>query len=266
MSIHNTLFFSDPRSNLPGHVKRYNTSVLINEMTDDNFGTSSAEVDVDIDISDGTSPTGVDYIFLKYTGDLTSYTVTPTGGTGAAFSRNSVPSAVQNWEGKTVSLEVDGFKHDLYEVPSAVTATSVRMQFVGTGVRIVQLMVLALGYEIHANRDFSSMEPPARNDRTGVVHPNTRGGIKRVQQIGASREKLEYDLTAMFRTSVNPQDSREFLAWRAKNYNCAFAFEFTRYPEQVMLAMFPQLRVQSSYRARLYKGAGVNTPFEIWER
>ena len=266
MSIHNSLFFSDPQSNKPGRVKRHNSNVIINEMTDDDFSTSSAESDVDIDISDGTRPTAVDYIFLKYTGTLNSYAVTPAGGVGSAFARAAVPLSVQNYEGASVSLEVDGFKHDLYEVPSEVTATSVRMQFVGTGVRIVQLMVLAFGYEIHANRDFSQMDPPARHDRTGDVHTNTFGGVKRVSPIRNTREKLEYDLTAMFSTGVNLQDAREWLAWRAKHYNCAFAFEFSRYPEQVILAMFPQMRVENPYRSRLYKGAGTRSPFEIWER
>ena len=47
-----------------------------------------------------------------------------------------------------MSLEVNGFKHDLYEVPSAVTATSVRIQFVGSNLKIYALMVLELGLEI----------------------------------------------------------------------------------------------------------------------
>ena len=71
MSINNTLFFKDPFSNLPNRVKRHGQNVFVHEMTDDNFDTSSAVADVAIDISDGTNPTAVDYIFLKYTGDLT---------------------------------------------------------------------------------------------------------------------------------------------------------------------------------------------------
>ena len=247
-------------------MKRHGTSVIVNEMTDNRYTTFSAETDIDVDMRDGANATAIDAIFIKYQGTLTSYTVTPTGGSGSAFTRAGVPSEVQNWEGGTVSLEVNGFKHDLYEVPSAVTATSVRIQFVGSNLKIYALMVLELGYEIHANQDFSQMDPPARHDRTGRVHASSQGSARRVQPIGTSREKLEYDLTAMFSTNVNPQDAREFLAWREKNYNCAFAFEFTRYPEQVILAMFPDLRVTNPYRRTLYKGAGTRSPFQLWER
>ena len=268
MSIHNTLFFSDPRSNLPGRVKRHGTNVLVNEMTDDRFTTSSAEVDVDIDISDGTSPTGVDYIFLKYTGDLTSYTVTPMGGSGRAFTRSNVPTEVQNWEGKTVSLEVDGFKHDLYEVPSAVTATSGRMQFVGMGVRIVQLMVLELGLEIHANKDWA-VENPIKVDRTGRMHPNSRGGLRRVQRVGADREKWEYELALISNPDPNYGSMiryKKFLAWKEQNPNCAFSREFTRFPDEVMLVTFPQLEIRIQPNSGTWKEGGETMPIRVAER
>ena len=265
MSIHNTLFFSDPRSNLPGRVKRHATNVLVNEMTDDRFTTSSAEVDVDIDISDGTSPTGVDYIFLKYTGDLTSYTVTPMGGSGRAFTRSNVPTEVQNWEGKTVSLEVDGFKHDLYEVPSAVTATSVRMQFTGTNVKIYALMLLELGLEIHANRDWSRIHP-VKVDRTGRIHPNPRGGIRKVQPVGAEREKWEYDFTLLSIEGVTEIKYKDWLRWKAVHPNCAMSREFTRFPDEVMLVTFPEFQTRIQPRSERYKGAGDRVPFRIAER
>ena len=265
MSIHNALFFTDPRSNLPGRVKRHGMNVVVNQMTDDDFNTSSGELDIDVDISDGASPTRVDYIFLKYTGTLTAYTVTPSGGSGGAFTRESVPSVVKNAEGGDVPLLFDGYKHDLYEVPDTVTARSVRIEFSGTGVGIVVLMVLELGYEVNANQDFSRILP-YRNDRAGNFETTPLGGARRSPSLGGAREKLEYDLTAMFIPDMNSLSAREWLAWRGRNHNCGFSREFTRYPEQVMLATFPDLRVSTPYRHPRYKGAGVNSQFQLWER
>lgn len=265
MSIHNTLFFKDPQSNKPGRVKRYGTQVVINKMTDDDFRTHSSEADIEINIADGTVPTGVDYIFLKYIGDLTSYVVTPTGGSGSAFTRDPVPAVVQNAEGTDVSVEVDGFKHDLYEVPSALTATQVRIQFVGTGVQIVQLMVLELGLEINANGDWSRILP-YQVDRAGQVSETPAGDLSYEKSIGAEREKWEYDLTLLSIEGRTEILYKDFLYWKAANRNCAFAREFTRFPEEVLLVMFPQSRFEIQPRNPLYKGGGDRVPFRLVER
>ena len=260
MSINNTLFFSDPKSNISGRVKLHNTNVLIHEMTDDNFATSSAAADVDIDISDGTSPTAVDYIFLKYTGDLMSYAVTPTGGVGSAFLRNNVPTTVQNWEGSTVSLEVDGFKHDLYEVPSDVTATSVRMQFVGTGVRIVQLMVLSFVFELEANDGFTQMDFQ-KVDRLGRVHPNANGGVRSVSPIVVYRRKYEGSYTYQF----GYRYADEFMGMADHHRNHAFVQEFSRHPARVWLACFGPDPLSGRYFTEI-KPNGEEIQFQILER
>ena len=99
---------------IPGRVKRHGAAVIVNEMTDNSYRTHSTETDIDVDVRIGAvNATGVTHIFLKYRGDLTSYVATPNSGTAVT---REVPTEVTNWEGKTVSLEVDGFKHDLFEL------------------------------------------------------------------------------------------------------------------------------------------------------
>ena len=63
MGIHDTLFFKDPINYLPGRVKRRGSSVIINQMTDNNYRTFSTETDIDIDMRDrAQNATRVDYI------------------------------------------------------------------------------------------------------------------------------------------------------------------------------------------------------------
>lgn len=263
MSIHNTLFFKDPINYIPGRVKRHGTSVIANEMTDNSYRTHSTETDIDVDIRDRKGvATDVTHIFLKYRGNLTRYVATPSNGTAVT---RTVPTAVTNWEGKRVSLAVDGFKHDLYELSSKMTAESVRIQFTGANLEIYALMLLAFGLEIHANRDWSRILP-VKVDRTGVLHQNTGGGLYRDAPIGAEREKWEYDLTLLSiegRTEIRYKD---FLRWKAAHPNCAFSREFTRFPDEVMLVTFPQLETRIQPRSDRYKGAGDRVPFRIAER
>ena len=264
MTLHNTLFFKDPVNYQPGRVRRHGTSVIINAATDNSYETFTTEADLDIDISDGSSPTAVTHLFLKYKGAITTYTITPLGGTGSPFTR-TVPTEVQNWEGNTVSLEVDGYKHDLFEVPSGVTGTSLRLQLTGAGVQLYNLFVLELGLEINANGGFSRIHP-VEVDRTGRVHRFPRGGLRYVEQIGASRNKWEYDLTLLSIAGETEILYKDLLRWISAYPNCAFAREFTRKPDEVMLVAFPQLEKRIQPRSDLYKEAGDRVPFRVAER
>lgn len=264
MSIHNTHFFLDPVNYQPGRVMRQGTTVIVNEMTDNSYRTFSTEQDIAVNIADRLgNPTAVTHLFLKYQGDLTSYVATPTGGTGAPFTR-TVPTEVTNWEGNTVSLEVDEYKHDLFEVPSGVTGTSLRLQFTGTEVRIFNLFVLESGLEINANGGFSRIHP-VEVDRTGVIHQNTDGGLYYDDPIGATRNKWEYDLV-LLSTAATEFPYKDLLRWISAYPNCAFAREFTRKPDEVMLVTFPQLEKRIQPRSNLYKGAGDRVPFRVAER
>ena len=162
-------------------------------------------------------------------------------------------------------LTVDGFKHDLFELSSEMTAESVRIQFTGTNLKIYALMLLEVGLEIHANQDWSRIHP-VKVDRTGVLHQNTGGGLSRDAPIGAEREKWEYDLTLLSIDGVTEIVYKDWLRWKAAYPNCAFAREFTRFPDEVMLVTFPQLETRIQPRSDRYKGAGDRVPFRIAER
>ena len=262
MSIHNTLFFRDPINYIPGRVKRHGASVIVNEMTDNSYRTHSIETDVSVDIRRSGAATDVTHLFVKYKGTLQRYVVTPNSG--SAITR-TVPTTVTNWEGSTVSLEVDGFKHDLFEVSSKMTAETVRIQFTGTNLKIYALMLLEVGLEIAANKDWSRIHP-VKVDRTGVLHKTTGGGLYRDAPIGAEREKWEYDLTLLSIDGTTEILYKAFLAWKAAHPNCAFAREFTRFPDEVMLVTFPQFETRIQPRSDLYKGAGDRVPFRVAER
>ena len=264
MSIHNTLFFMDPRNYAAGRTQRYGTSVIVPETTDDDFQTYSTETDLSLNIADGSSPTAVDYIFIKYRGDLGNYRMTPSGGTGSPFTR-TVPTTVQNYEGDTVSLEVAGFKHDLFEVPSPVTATSLRLQLTGAGVQVYDLMILELGLEIHANRDWGRILP-IRVDRTGFVRQNRRGNVRYAQRLGATRNKWEYDLEFLSRAWRSDVLYREVLSFKEAYPNCAFSREFTRYPEEVLRVTFSDTEIPIALRNPQWKGGGDRMPVRLQER
>ena len=87
-SLHNSLFFKDCVNYEGNRVEIRGTSTKISEITDNDYETYSAETDIDVNMSDAAgNPTAIDYVFIKYKGDLTEYTGTPSGGSGSAFTR-----------------------------------------------------------------------------------------------------------------------------------------------------------------------------------
>ena len=157
VTLHNSLFFKEPLNYEDGRVALRGTPTKIIEMTDNDYETFSRAANVDIDMSDsGGNATPVNYVVIKYKGDLKTYRFTPTGGTGSGFTR-TLPSEITTYEGGSVSVDVNGFKHDLFPLPTQVTATSVHIEFIGTDVEIYALMLLELGIEIDANLDYLDM-------------------------------------------------------------------------------------------------------------
>ena len=265
MSINNVIFFRDCVNYQDGRITEHGTTTVVSEMSDNDYSTSSDETDIDINMEDASgSPTKIDAVFLKYQGTLSSYTFTPSGGTGTAFTR-TVPTTTDTYEGTTTDLTVDTYEHDLYEIPNNTTATSVRMQFSGSP-NICALMLLESGVEITTNgagRSFSRIVP-VRVDRTGSLRRMPNGGIRRVQPIGATRRKWEVDLQIEFRRNATVT-AKDFTYWQERNENCVFANEFSRNPDEVYPASFMDLEMASPYRT-LWKPQGKRIAFRVGER
>ena len=260
-TLHNTLFFEEPIHYLPGRVQRRNASTIVTELTDNDYKTFSTHTDFDINIADASgNPTAFNYIFIKAKGRNISYAITPTGGSGAGFTNRLIPETIKNVGGGEVSTLVNGFTHELYPLPSRVTATSVRLEITGTNLEIYAVMLLKLGWELDANGDFIGMEFD-RVDRTGQLSETPDGTIEREQVLGAERFKWEGQYTAI----VEGSDVDEWMDWTEANLNCVFAREFSRHPQDVFLAFFPALEMPNNYLG-LVKSIGETIQFGVAEQ
>ena len=65
------------------------------------------------------------------------------------------------------------------------------------------------------------------------------------------------------RSTVESVDA--FLYWQEANPNFVFAQEFSRYPDRVYPATFPDVSVEVPPRGN-YKGLGDHVVFRVWER
>ena len=260
-TLHNTLFFEEPINYLPGRVQRRNASTIVTELTDNDYKTFSTHTDFDINIADASgNPTVFNYIFIKAKGRNIRYAITPTGGIGDGFTNRLIPETIKNVGGGAVSTIVNGFTHELYPLPSRVTATSVRLQISGTNLEIYAVMLLKLGWELDANGDFIGMEFD-RVDRTGQLSETPDGTIEREQVLGAERFKWEGQYTAI----VEGSDVDEWMDWTEANLNCVFAREFSRHPQDVFLAFFPALEMPNNYLG-LVKSIGETIQFGVAEQ
>ncbi|MXW07561.1 MAG: hypothetical protein F4Z87_05475, partial [Gammaproteobacteria bacterium] len=110
----------------------------------------------------------MDAVFVKGIG-IEGHSATPTGGSGSGYSNRRMPATVKNWEGTDVNTLVNGFQHDLYLLDAHFTATSVRLTFTGTDVKIAEVMLLEFGISIDANGDFTEINADFV-DRSGEIH------------------------------------------------------------------------------------------------
>ena len=249
-SLHNALFFKECVNYFDngGRVSEHgNPSNIIRAVADNDYKTFTREKDLVLNIAVGGNPTRVDAIFVKGQ-DIERHSAEPTGGTGSGYSNRRMPSTVKNWEGTDVSTIVNGFQHDLYLLDQHFTATSVRLTFTGTDVKITEIMLLEFGLEIDSNADFTEI---ATNfvDRTGVVHPDPSGGISYTPPLGGGRDRWQID----YAVKVVPgktilETPEDFLYWRAKNRNHVFCMEPSRFPWRIFPAVFLGKSVPVRYR------------------
>lgn len=272
-SLHNTLFLPEPDSDLDGRIVNTADDARILEVSDNNYNTGSPETDITVDISDAAgNAADVDFIWLKYKGTLTSYIATPSGGSGSALTR-TVPTEITNWNGETVSLEFDGFKHDLYAIEGDFSGTSLQLEFTGSSLEIVDLMVLRSGLEFRSNENPSDFElfDTSESDRNALVDVDGSGEIQRSSSISTfltqdNRPKHEIPLAIKAPMNLHDKTVDEILDWFEANRNFVFVRENSRYPEQVYRACVKSLRIDVLPRHSIYKGAGDTVTFTIVEQ
>ena len=271
-SLHNALFFkacphypSDAEPD-PIRVTEYgNAANVIRAVSDNDFTTFSDVTDYNIDISDARGAARrVDAFAVKGKG-IRRHSGTPMGGSGSGWTGVDVPDTVKNWEGTDVSTTVFGFQHHLYLLPAHFTATSVRVQFEGTGVEVYEMALLEFGLEIDANGDFLESDATLV-DRSGEVQPDSRSGVRYVPIVGQERDKFEiaYSVDVVpGRTLI--ETPSEILYWRSENRNCFHAVEPSRQPDMMFPATFLGDRVPVSYKTD-DKLAGWTLPLRMAEQ
>lgn len=266
-SIHNTLIFKACRHILKNRhrVTQHGTSIPIPAVADNDFNTFSDVIDYNINIANGSDPSRVDAVFVKSKG-VTRHDGTPTGGSGTGWTQRQIPQTVTNYEGDAVDTGVDGFQHDLFLLPSPFTATSVRVQFAGTGIEIYEIMLLELGVEINANeRDIREIEPK-QVDRTGQIDGSPTGQLSRSPGTDNARHRRNIDLTLNIIPDVTLiQNVDEFLYFLEDNPHFVLVEEFSRHPKWIYPAINGSTRIEVRYLTD-YKPNGYAVPFRVLER
>ena len=266
-SPHNAIVFAYP-ANYPlsgeSRVTVRGTSNAVRQMTDNDYTTYSHQTDVDMDIADAAgNPARVDVISVRCSG-VDTHQGDPTGGAGSGWAARAIPTTINDFAGNPVETTIDGFQHDLYFLPIPFTATSVRLRFTGTDIRIYAVMLLEIRMQWAANTELFQISPELV-DRTG----NAQQGIYR-SVLGAEREKWEIDYGVLIREGVTLNENPdEFVHDLEVNGNCAFAREFSEFPDQVYPASVMSDRIQVQYRrsgGRIYKPLGYRVNFRIGEQ
>lgn len=269
-SIHNFLIFKECVNYIGNgsRVTEHGATTVIREIADNNYNTFSDATDFDIDISDGTNPTRVDAVFVK-SKNVTSYDGTPSGGSGTGWTSRSMPTAVDNFNGVSVSTTVDGFQHDLYLLSTHFTATSVRLEFSGTNAEIYEVMLLEVGLEIDGNDvDLGGFYRFDRRlvDRTGAIDTSPQGQLTRTPPVDNARQRRNIDAEIRIKPDVSTLGNVDtFLYFMEANPQVVVSEEFSRYPDAVYPAIFASLRIPVRYRTS-YKPNGYAVPFSVREQ
>ena len=259
--MHSTLLCKPPINYEAGRVEIRGTSTKVTQMTDNRYETHSTEMDVDVDVSDGSNATQMDAVAFV-SKNVDAYSLTPTGGSGSGFSDRDVPSAFDTRDGRSQSRVLGGFQWEFYPLPAQITATSVRLQFAGTDVEIYAVMLLELLTEI---RDGEFVDVIAEKvDRAGSVSESDNGSVDRASRLGAERWKWETQYLLNVGEKLTFGSEAEVLRFLRDTPDVFCVQEAARYPARMHLAIVSNLELTPEQKG-LYKGAGAIVPFSVAE-
>ena len=238
-SLNSAIVFAYPRNypiNGMSRVTVRGASTVVTEATDNDYNSFTTQTDLDVDISDANGdPTTVNGFFVKSTG-VGTHQGDPTGGTGIGWAARAIPTTVERFDGEDIPTTVLGFQHDLFLLPTPFTATSVRLRFTGTAVKIYDVMLLNSQLEWNPNKRDVVNVVPEYVRQPGRVVSTPAGRIYKIPAYANARRKWEIGYSLKVGTRRTFTDASTLLAGLTRNRNCAFVQEFGRYPNRCFIA------------------------------
>lgn len=224
------LFFNDC-VHLDNDRVRKATGSIDYDACDNDFATYSSETTLIFDISDGADPTRVTHVWLKGTG-ITGYQIQTRVGNAWITQQTLTP----------IHHRYRGWENSLGKLTTPISATQVRLVFVGSSIKISEVMLLE-----HAGGLVSmSNILPIKTDRTGIVQQTQAGTVERAKTEPSSRFKWQLDFSAVFGHN-NTHKLEDFLDWINSNPNHTFAERPEDQPWRVYPAGFLNSGFNASY-------------------
>ena len=222
------LFFNDCVHLDNDRVTKIDGSIDYNA-SDNDLQTYSSETPLEFDISEGSDATKVTHIWMKSTG-VTAYEIQTLVGNTWTTQETLTPTR----------SAYRGYDNSLEKLTTAITATSMRLAFTGSSVKIFEVMLLE-----HAGGLVTlSNVLPKKSDRTSVVQQTQDGEIERVETELSSRFKWQLDFSAAFGHN-NTHKLEDFLDWINSNPN----FTFAERPEVNPWRVYPAGFLNSGFNA-----------------
>lgn len=226
------------------------------------------------------------HIFIKGSG-ITNYNIGFSGSTPAQLGRIigfTIPANVTNDSSQTVSTTINGIQHQLLNIwpdwpdiikqhdpalrnkPStAPSATSITIEFIGTNMRLYQVMVLNEILNLGTDDIFSKLEYDSIN--LGSNQEDVRRRFSYMPPINNERDKWLVNYSALPRNGTETSSDTiadNVMDFIRKYKHFSFAPEYTRYPDRVFPAVWPQSSTQIRYLSRS-KAAGRRINFSVRE-
>ena len=194
------------------------SGTIENKVCDNNFKTFSEETTLIFDISDNEESTNVTHIWLKAVG-VTSYQV-QTLVSDVWTTQQTITPAKKTYASWDNSLE---------KLTTLISATSIRLVFAGTNIKISEVMLLYHAGGLVSIRELS----PVKIDRNAVTSKDDSGEIQQ-RTLGSDRFKWELDFSAAF-SQGNIHALENFIDWADSNPN----FTFAERPEEKPWRVYP---------------------------
>ena len=221
--------------------------------------------DASVEMPTDTDNTRITHIFIKSQG-VNSFTI--NGGDSI-----SIPSSVTSWEGKETRINLDGFQNYLHTLDAPLSANELILEFEpDMGIRIYEIMVLEEALSLDANGQFTEIIYTL-SDRASILKEDLAERITKVPGVNNQRWTWTLKYNALFRSEqVNSLDEDidaynqllNFMKDR-DNDNFAISSEYTRYPDRVFPATFPDPDIQLNFISATFKGAGESVSFSVIE-